>query len=48
MPLIHVSLFEGRTIEQIKASKPTLDYDTRYGPGDAFIENVYKSLTARR
>jgi glyoxylase-like metal-dependent hydrolase (beta-lactamase superfamily II) len=39
---------KGRTLEQIKASKPTLDYDTRYGPGDTFIENVYRSLTAKR
>ena len=39
---------KGRTLEQIKASKPTLDYDTRYGQGDTFIENVYKSLTAKR
>jgi glyoxylase-like metal-dependent hydrolase (beta-lactamase superfamily II) len=36
---------KGRTLEQIKAAKPTLDYDTRYGSGDAFIENVYKSLS---
>ena len=39
---------KGRTLEQIKASKPTRDYDTRYGPGDTFVENVYKSLTAKR
>ena len=39
---------KGRTLEQIKASKPTLDYDTRYGPGEAFVENVYKSLSAAR
>jgi cyclase len=39
---------KGRTLEQIKASKPTLDYDTRYGPGDTFVENVYKSLTAKK
>jgi cyclase len=39
---------KGRTLEQIKASKPTLDYDTRYGPGDMFIENVYRSLTEKK
>ena len=39
---------KGRTLEQIRAAKPTLDYDTRYGPGDTFIENVYKSLTEKR
>jgi len=39
---------KGRTFEQIKAAKPTLDYDTRYGAGDTFIENVYKSLVAKK
>jgi cyclase len=32
------------TIEQVKAAKPTLDYDTRYGAGDRFVEAVYDSL----
>ena len=35
---------KGRTLAQVKAAKPTLDYDNQYGPGDAFIESVYKSL----
>jgi cyclase len=39
---------KGRTLEQIKASKPTLDYDNRYGAGDTFIENIYKSLTGKK
>ncbi len=41
---------KGMTLEQVKAAKPTLDYDPRYGkqPGsaDRFIEAVYRSLTA--
>jgi cyclase len=41
---------KGMTLAQVKAAKPTLDYDGRYGttpgPGstDAFVEAVYKSL----
>jgi cyclase len=36
---------KGRTLDQVKAAKPTLDYDTQYGKPDTFIEAVYKSLT---
>jgi hypothetical protein len=42
---------KGITLEQIKASRPTLDYDPRYNtPGafwtaDMFVEAAYKSLT---
>jgi cyclase len=41
---------KGWTLEQIKAARPTLDYDTRYIAkdsflkADAFVEAVYKSL----
>ena len=35
---------KGMTLDQVKAAKPTLDYDTEYGSGDRFIETVYKSL----
>jgi cyclase len=35
----------GMTLAQIKDSRPTLDYDGRYGPPDAFLESVYRSLT---
>ncbi len=41
---------KGMTIEQVKAAKPTLDYDFRYGATsgrwttDMFIEAVYKEL----
>lgn len=34
----------GLTLEQVKAAKLTLDYDPQYGPGDAFVESIYKSL----
>ncbi len=50
---------KGRTLEQIKAARPTLDFDAQYGsaPGwnaDQFVEAAYRSLrpqpaaTARR
>ena len=37
----------GLTLEQVKAARPTLDYDTRYGSGDRFVEAVYASLKGR-
>ena len=39
---------KGMTLEQVKAARPTRDYDTRYGPGAAFAEAAYGSLTGRR
>ncbi len=44
---------KGKTLAQIKADRPTLDYDTEYMQkdsfvtGDMFVEAVYNSLTAR-
>jgi len=43
----------GRTLQQIKAAKPTLDFDGRYGSTsgswttDMFIEAVYRSLSQK-
>jgi cyclase len=43
----------GMTIEQVKAAKPTVDYDTQYGSTtgfwttDMFVEAVYKSLSGK-
>jgi hypothetical protein len=34
----------GMTVEQVKAARPTRDYDTRYGSPDAFVEGAYESL----
>ena len=40
---------KGMTLEQVKAARPTRDYDTEYtGPNAAFIEAVYKSLTTKK
>ncbi|MBZ5579600.1 MAG: MBL fold metallo-hydrolase [Acidobacteriia bacterium] len=35
---------KGMTLDQVKAAKPTLDYDTEFGSGDTFVEAVYQSL----
>ncbi len=41
---------QGKTLEQVKAAKPSRDYDTQYaGEGafvtpDAFVESIYRSL----
>ena len=40
---------KGMTLEQVKAGKPSRDYDTQYkGSPDGFVEAIYKSLTARK
>src|SRR4030095_2421466 len=44
---------KGRTLAEVKAARPTADYDTEYGktPGwtsDQFVEAVYKSLGGGR
>lgn len=36
------------SLADIKAARPSLDYDTAYGDGDAFVESIYASLSARR
>ena len=39
---------QGRTLEQVKAAKPSAAYDAKWGKGfinaDAFVESVYRSL----
>jgi cyclase len=45
---------KGMTIDQVKAARPTRDYDPRYGSTtgawttDMFVEAAYKSLTAKK
>src|SRR5437764_18914 len=44
---------EGKTLQQVKAAHPTLDYDGNYGSTtgpwttDMFIEEVYREVTAK-
>ena len=42
------SIAKGMTLEQVKASKPTMDFDGRFGSPDGFIEAVYKSLQEKK
>jgi cyclase len=38
---------KGMTLEQVKAGKPSRDYDTQYlGSPDVFVESIYKSLAS--
>ena len=40
---------KGMTLEQVKAGKPSRDYDTQYkGSPDVFVEAIYRSLSARK
>jgi len=41
---------KGMTLDQVKAARPTLDYDLRYGAESAtrFVEAVYKILSAKK
>jgi cyclase len=39
---------QGMSLQQVKAAKPTMDFDGIYGSPDRFVEAVYQSLTAKR
>ena len=39
---------KGQTLDQVKRARPTRDYDTRYGSGDAITDAVYRSLTEKK
>jgi glyoxylase-like metal-dependent hydrolase (beta-lactamase superfamily II) len=41
---------KGMTLDQVKAARPTLDYDLRYGAESAtrFVEAVYRILSAKK
>lgn len=40
---------KGMTLDQVKAGKPSRDYDPQYkGSPDMFVEAIYKSLSARK
>jgi cyclase len=49
---IRAGIAQGRTLEQVQAAQPTLDYDARYGAATgpasprAFVAAVYESLRA--
>jgi hypothetical protein len=43
---------KGMTLEQVKAARPTRDYDPLYGTGagttDRFVEAVFKTLSSKK
>jgi glyoxylase-like metal-dependent hydrolase (beta-lactamase superfamily II) len=40
---------KGMTLEQVKAGKPSRDYDTQYsGSPEVFVESIYRSLATRK
>jgi hypothetical protein len=39
---------KGRSLAQLKAARPTLDYDARWGASDAFVDAVYAEVAGRR
>jgi glyoxylase-like metal-dependent hydrolase (beta-lactamase superfamily II) len=41
-------LKSGLTLDQVKAARPTEDYDPRYGSSEKFVETVYRSLSNHR
>ena len=47
---VQAMIKKGVTLDQVKASRPTMDYDARYGADkglnttDEFVTAVYKSL----
>ena len=51
---IQAMIAKKMTLDQVKAARPTLDYDSRYGATtgpwttDMFVEAVYRSLNAKR
>jgi glyoxylase-like metal-dependent hydrolase (beta-lactamase superfamily II) len=45
---IHDMVKRGMTLAQVKAAKPTLDYDGRYGDPAAFIEAVFNDVSAKK
>lgn len=51
---IHDMVNKGRTLEDVKAARPTLDYDGLYGSTsgswttDMFIEAIYRELSAKK
>jgi len=45
---VQALIAQGKTLPQVQATRPALDYETRYGNGDAFVRSIYDSLMAAR
>jgi glyoxylase-like metal-dependent hydrolase (beta-lactamase superfamily II) len=44
---VRAAVAKGQTLAQVKAARPTLDYDARWGTPDAFVEAVYAEAAKR-
>jgi hypothetical protein len=45
---IQAAIDAGASLDQVRASRPTADYDTRFAGADMFVEAVYTSLKNRK
>ena len=45
---VNAMVQKGMTLAQVKAARPTLEYDPEYGPGDVFVEAVFRGLQVKR
>ena len=45
---VRAAVAKGQSLAQVKAARPTLDYDARWGTPDAFIDAVYAEAVAHR
>jgi cyclase len=43
---IRALIEEGKTLAEIQSARPSLDYDARFGSGEAFVRSIYDSLMA--
>jgi cyclase len=39
---------KGMTLAQVKAARPTFEYDPEYGASDAFVEAVFRGVQVKR
>ena len=39
---------KGMTLDQVKAARPTFEYDPEYGPSNAFVEAVFRGVQVKR
>ena len=45
---IQAMVKKNMTLGQIREARPSRDYDPRFGPSEAFVESIYRSLTQRK
>ena len=45
---VQALIAQGKTLREIQATRPALDYETRYGSGDTFVRSIYDSLIAAK